>query len=106
VFDHTGQIQIDDCTNCRMFIGPVHGRYYRSILSLSKEKTRFSIFIRDSTNCVLATACQQFRTRDCRDTYVYLSCASQPIIESSYNIKFGCLTLNYQQLVGKIHLKR
>lgn len=82
VFDHTGQIQIDDCTNCQIFIGPVHG----------------SIFIRDSTNCVLATVCQQFRTRDCRDTYVFLSCASQPIIESSYNIKFGCLTLNYQQL--------
>jgi hypothetical protein len=26
VLDHTGQIQIDDCTNCRIFIGPVHGR--------------------------------------------------------------------------------
>ncbi|CAF3836229.1 unnamed protein product [Adineta steineri] len=82
VFDHTGQIQIDDCTNCRIFIGPVHG----------------SIFIRDSTNCVLATVCQQFRTRDCRDLYVYLSCVSQPIIESSHNIKFGCLTFNYQNL--------
>jgi protein XRP2 len=82
VFDHTGQIQIDDCTNCRIFIGPVRG----------------SIFIRDSINCVLATICQQFRTRDCRDLYVYLTCASQPIIESSHNIKFGCLTLNYHQL--------
>ncbi|CAF0953293.1 unnamed protein product [Adineta ricciae] len=82
VFDHTGQIQIDDCTNCRIFIGPVRG----------------SIFIRDSTNCALATICQQFRTRDCRDLHVYLTCASQPIIESSHNIKFGCLTLNYQHL--------
>ncbi|CAF2433399.1 unnamed protein product [Rotaria sp. Silwood2] len=86
VFDHTGQIQIDDCTNCRILIGPVHG----------------SIFIRDSTNCILATVCQQFRTRDCRDLYIYLSCASQPIIESSHNIKFGCLTLNYNNLAGKI----
>jgi protein XRP2 len=83
VFDHTVQIQIDDCTNCRIFIGPVHG----------------SIFIRDSTNCVLATICQQFRTRDCRDLYVYLTCASQPIIESSHNIRFGCLTFNYNQLI-------
>jgi len=82
VFDHTAQIQIDDCTNCRIFIGPVNG----------------SIFIRDSTNCVLATICKQFRTRDCRDIYVYLSCESQPIIESSHNIKFACLTLNYDKL--------
>lgn len=61
----------------------------------------FSVFIRDSINCVLATICQQFRTRDCRDVYVYLSCTSQPIIESSHNIKFACLTLNYHQLIGK-----
>ncbi|CAF4633078.1 unnamed protein product [Rotaria sp. Silwood1] len=88
VFDHTGQIQIDDCTNCRILIGPVHG----------------SVFIRDSTNCILATVCQQFRTRDCRDLYVYLSCTSQPIIESSHNIKFGCLTLNYDKLAEQYKL--
>ena len=74
----------------------------RSKYLLSKmTKFFFSIFIRDSTNCVLATVCQQFRTRDCRDLHVYLSCDSQPIIESSHNIKFGCLTFNYNQLVGK-----
>jgi len=59
-----------------------------------------SVFVRDSTDCVLATVCQQFRTRDCRDLCVYLSCSSQPIIESSHNIKFACLTLNYNQLIG------
>ena len=26
VLDHTGQVQIDDCTNCRIFVGPVRGR--------------------------------------------------------------------------------
>jgi len=87
VFDHTGQVQIDDCINCRILIGPVRG----------------SLFIRDSTNCVLVTVCQQFRTRDCRDLHVYLSCPSQPIIESSHNIHFGCLTLNYEQLAEQYH---
>ncbi|CAF1631832.1 unnamed protein product, partial [Adineta ricciae] len=82
VFDYADSIQIDDCTNCRILIGPVRG----------------SIFLRDSINCVLATICQQFRTRDCRDTHVYLACSSQPVIESSHNIKFGCLTLNYKNL--------
>ena len=64
----------------------------------------FSVFIRDSTNCVLATICQQFRSRDCRDLYIYVSCGSQPIIESSHNIKFGCLTFNYNELYSKIDL--
>lgn len=67
----------------------------------SNEVDCFSIFIRDSTNCILATVCKQFRTRDCRDTHVYLSCESQPIIESSHNVKFGCLTLNYNKLAGR-----
>ncbi len=75
-----------------------------NLIDFSKKKliNYFSIFIRDSTNCVLATVCKQFRTRDCRDIYVYLSCESQPIIESSHNVKFGCLTLNYEKLAGKI----
>ncbi|CAF0961872.1 unnamed protein product [Didymodactylos carnosus] len=83
VFDHTGQIQIDDCKHCRIFIGPVRG----------------SIFIRDSENCSLATVCQQFRARDCHDVNIFLSCASQPIIESSHHIRFGCLTYFYEKLV-------
>lgn len=85
VFDHTAQIQVDDCKNCRIFIGAVHG----------------SFFIRDCTNCVVATACQQFRTRDCRDLHVFLSCISQPIIESSFNVKFACLTINYQSFADQ-----
>jgi protein XRP2 len=68
---------------------------------IDKINNYSSIFIRDSTNCVLATVCKQFRTRDCRELYVYLSCESQPIIEASHNIKFGCLTLNYDKLAGK-----
>jgi protein XRP2 len=75
-------------------------------LSINEINYFFSIFIRDSTNCVLATVCKQFRTRDCRDIHVYLSCESQPIIESSHNIKFGCLTLNYDKLAGRKNRKR
>ena len=86
------------------------GRWQCSAIPLQQTPIS-SIFIRDSTNCVLATICQQFRTRDCRDMHVYLTCASQPIIESSHNIKFGCLTVNYKQLLGTIdddraHLSR
>ncbi|CAF1085523.1 unnamed protein product, partial [Didymodactylos carnosus] len=83
IFDHVGQIQIDDCKHCKIFIGPVKG----------------SLFIRDSQNCSLATICQQFRTRDCHELNVFLSCVSQPIIESSHHIRFGCLMYKYDKLV-------
>uniref|UniRef100_A0A8I3WS22 Protein XRP2 n=1 Tax=Callithrix jacchus TaxID=9483 RepID=A0A8I3WS22_CALJA len=72
IFDHSATITIDDCTNCIIFLGPVKG------------------------SCTLA--CQQFRVRDCRKLDVFLCCATQPIIESSSNIKFGCFQWYYPEL--------
>lgn len=40
-------------------------------------------------------ACGQFRTRDCRKLHVFLCCATQPIIEASSSIHFGCYQLHY-----------
>ena len=39
--------------------------------------------------------CQQFRTRDFKRINTFLLCATQPIIESSTNMKFGCVSVNY-----------
>ncbi|KAK6169351.1 hypothetical protein SNE40_020422 [Patella caerulea] len=82
IFDHTNTLTIDDCTDCNIFLGPV----------------KTSVFIRDCKNCNFAVACQQFRTRDCSQVSVYLSCGTQPIIESSTGMKFGCLQYNYPEL--------
>jgi hypothetical protein len=38
---------VDDCVNCRFFIGPVDGPF----------------FIRTSKNCTVTVACRQLRTR-------------------------------------------
>ncbi len=86
LFDHIAQISIDDCTNCKFFIGPSKG----------------SVFIRDCSDCSFAIICQQYRTRDCKRITTFLSCATQPIIESSVNMKFGCISVNYNTLSDQL----
>ncbi|KAI1885108.1 hypothetical protein AGOR_G00216790 [Albula goreensis] len=82
IFDHSATISIDDCTNCRVVLGPVKG----------------SVFIRDCKDMKCVVACQQFRTRDCKKVDVFLSCATQPIIESSTGMNFGCFQYYYPDL--------
>lgn len=83
IFDHNACINVDNCTNCRIFLGPSKG----------------SIFVRKSNDCKFVVACQQFRTRDCRGIDVILHCDSQPIIESSTKMKFGCFQYYYPELL-------
>jgi protein XRP2 len=82
--DNLAQLSIDDCTNCKFYIGPC----------------KASLFIRDCSDCSLAVMCQQFRTRDCKRITSFLLCATQPIIESSISMKFGCISVNYNGLDG------
>lgn len=46
--------------------------------------------------------CQQYRTRDCKRITTFLSCATQPIIESSVNMKFGCISVAYNVLEDQL----
>ncbi|KAL7746972.1 hypothetical protein RI367_007684 [Sorochytrium milnesiophthora] len=73
VLDHTSQVTIDVVNGSRVFIGPVDG----------------SLFIRDCRNCTFTVLCRQFRMRDCENCTVFLYAATQPIIESSRNLRFG-----------------
>uniref|UniRef100_A0A914UIE2 Protein XRP2 n=1 Tax=Plectus sambesii TaxID=2011161 RepID=A0A914UIE2_9BILA len=86
LFDNTASVNIDDCTNCNIFIGPSKG----------------SVFIRNCSQCALMVACQQFRTRDCQDLDVFLFCSTQPIIEESKQIRFACLQIFYEQLSAQL----
>ena len=72
LFDYLNTVTIDDCKNCKFFFGPNKG----------------SLFIRDTSDCIVVGACGQFRTRDCRKIVAFLSCASQPIIEATVSIKY------------------
>ena len=71
LLDHCDQVQIDDATNCKIFIGA------------SSE----SIFLRDCKNCTLTVASKQFRSRDCTNCTVYLYCVTVPIIETSIGMR-------------------
>ncbi|XP_062502951.1 protein XRP2-like isoform X2 [Corticium candelabrum] len=57
-----------------------------------------SVFVRDCKECKLLVACQQFRTRDCKRIHIFLSCKSQPIIEASTEMYFGCYQCYYSEL--------
>lgn len=82
IFDHSVTISIDDCNNCNFFLGPI----------------KTSVFIRDCKNCKFVVSCQQFRTRDCSKIDVFLCCNTQPIIEASSGMRFGCYQYHYPEL--------
>ncbi|XP_017335897.1 protein XRP2 [Ictalurus punctatus] len=82
VFDHSAAVNVDDCVNCRIVLGPVRG----------------SVFFRNCRDVKCVVACQQFRTRDCKKMDVFLCCATQPIVESSTGMKFGCFQYYYPEL--------
>lgn len=85
LYDNIASITVDDCQNCSIFIGPTKG----------------SVFIRNCTNCRFIIACQQFRTRDCKNLDVLLSCKTIPIIEATSAISFGCFRGSYFALGGQ-----
>lgn len=73
VLDHCDQVQIDDVKDSKVFIGA------------SSE----SIFTRNCKNCTFTIACKQFRARDCENCTFYLYCKTEPVIETSTNLKFA-----------------
>lgn len=82
IFDHSASVTIDDCIGCKIFIGPSKG----------------SVFLRDCSQCKAVIACQQFRSRDCKGIDIMLYCDTQPIIESTTKIRFGCFHYFYPEL--------
>jgi len=63
-----------------------------------------SVFVRDSTECRLLVACQQFRIRDCTQLDISLFCITKPIIESSTTVRLACYQYSYPQLAGTFSL--
>ncbi|PIK55440.1 hypothetical protein BSL78_07668 [Apostichopus japonicus] len=82
IFDHSASVTVDNCTGCKIFIGPSKG----------------SVFLRNCSQCKMVLACQQFRSRDCKSVDILLHCDTQPIIESSTKIRFGCFQYSYPEL--------
>ncbi|XP_039250874.1 protein XRP2-like [Styela clava] len=82
LLDYTATVTIDKCIDCQIVLGPIKG----------------SLFFRNCKNCKCLCACQQFRTRDCSRMDIFLFCMTQPIIEASNRMKFGCYQLSHAGL--------
>lgn len=88
LFDDIATINVDLCENCRIFVGPVES----------------SVFIRNCSNCNFIIACQQFRSRDCKDCRFALFCTTEPIIETSVGMQFACFDFFYFSLREQLAL--
>lgn len=64
LFDNCTSVQIDECVNCRILVGPCQA----------------SLFLRNCRKCTVICAVQQFRTRDCVDVDVYLYSATGTVV--------------------------
>ena len=87
VFDHSSQIIVDKCENCKFIFAAVKG----------------SVFFRNCNNCSFIVASTQFRTRDCNNCKFFVYCETIPIIEATENATFHCMQLSYNGL--KQHMK-
>ena len=111
VSGYSDSVFVDDCSECKMILGPVKGRYGYSIPALNQNESLeychrfksfqfFSVFLRNCRECLVVSACGQFRTRDCTGITCYLFCPSQPSLETSTSFWFHCLSLDYPQFRG------
>mmetsp|Transcript_29100 Transcript_29100/g.65132 ORF Transcript_29100/g.65132 Transcript_29100/m.65132 type:complete len:542 (+) Transcript_29100:41-1666(+) len=81
VMDATDQVQIDEVEGSKIFLGA----------------TGESVFVRNCKDTVFYVACKQLRTRECNNCTFYLYCISEPIIEMSTGVKFGCFNGGYPE---------
>ena len=82
LLDYTSTITIDKCEDCRFFVGPCES----------------SLFIRDSKNCSAVIAVGQLRLRDCYNMDFLLYSQTEPVIEKSSKVRFGCFRSSYFNL--------
>ncbi len=73
LLDYCDQVQIDDVRDSKVFIGASSG----------------SVFVRNCKNCTFTVACGQLRTRDCGNVTFNLYCKTEPVIETSTDMRFG-----------------
>ena len=81
VMDNSEQVQIDDCTGCRVFIAACAS----------------SIFIRNCKNCVFYVCCQQLRVTETVDSNLYVLSIAEVHIELCHGLSFAPFNGSYPQ---------
>jgi Tubulin binding cofactor C/Clathrin light chain len=80
--DYTSEVDVTNCVNCQIFVGPVDGP---AIFDACQ-------------NCNVAVACQQFQAKGCTDCSFGLYCATVPTISGCSSIKVSCWSGAYAGL--------
>lgn len=86
LFDNIACVFIDECKDCRIYLGPVES----------------SVFLRNCSNVNVVVACQQFRSRDCKQCKMAMLCTTEPIIETSSDLQFACFDFRYFSLSAQL----
>ena len=71
LMDHSAAVSIDDCNNCKIYVGPVESRCAIAVLPTFCGQllctwaitlpARCSVFVRDCRGCRCSVICRQFR---------------------------------------------
>lgn len=86
VNDICDSMTIDRCVNCELILSAVRG----------------SVFIRDCVDSKFQIVCGQFRCRSCTNCDFFMHVKTGPIIESSKDVRIGCSTLFYPDLINQM----
>ncbi|EFN52558.1 hypothetical protein CHLNCDRAFT_138540 [Chlorella variabilis] len=82
LLDHSSEVEVTNCTNCQIFVGPVDGP---------------AIF-QGCTNCQVAVACNHFKADACSNCEFGLYSSTQPAIAACTGIRIACWAGAYPQL--------
>ena len=92
VLDPCEQVQISECINCRIVIGPCVG----------------SAVIFDCVDCTIAVAAKQTRLRDCTgcELRTFAPTSECVVIETSSNLRFGAWDICYPGLASQFRFSK
>lgn len=82
LLDYTSEVEVTNCRNCQIFIGPVDGP---------------AIFD-GNTNCTVSVACQQFQAKGTENSSFSLYCATGPSLSNCSQIILSCWNGSYPGL--------
>ncbi|CAE7290557.1 rp2 [Symbiodinium necroappetens] len=82
VCEKSSEFHADGLVDCRLVIGPCEN----------------STFVRNCENCTFWVATKQFRVRECINCTFYLHCHTEPIIESSKDLRVAPFCAEYPGL--------
>eukprot|EP00890_Picochlorum_soloecismus_P000365 jgi/Picsp_1/1329/NSC_04809-R1_protein xrp2 len=82
LLDYTSEVEVSDCENCQIFIGPVDG----------------PALFQGCRNCHVSSASQQFQAKECACCDFGLYCATGPTLTSCQQITIGCWSGAYAGL--------